>query len=124
MAGGGGCPAPRAAGDANSGEKGVGGGARIRPGPGVGDENGAPPPATGGDRSMPTGGGPTGGGPVGGGPAIGPVGGGGMACAAASCSSLSCSSHCSGVMLDGIHAPTSALYTKLGSADLGAASVR
>ena len=110
MSGGGGCPAGRAAGDANSGENGVGGGARIRPGPGVGDANGAagtPPPAADGERSMPTGGGPVGGGPVGGGPALGPDeggGGGGVDCAAASCSRLSCASHSSAVMVEGIHA--------------------
>ena len=77
------------------GESGVGGGARMGPGPCGGDEDAAAP-----------GGGPVGGGPVGGGPAAPrPGGGGGFARASSLALSLaSCSSHCCGVMLPGIHA--------------------
>jgi hypothetical protein len=82
------------------GESGVGGGARMGPGPCGGDEDAA---AAGGG---PVGGGPVGGGPVGGGPAAAlPGGGGGFARASSlALSAASCSSHCCGVMLPGIHA--------------------
>ena len=77
------------------GESGVGGGARMGPGPCGGDEDAAA-----------AGGGPVGGGPVGGGPAAAlPGGGGGFARASSlALSAASCSSHCCGVMLPGIHA--------------------
>ena len=78
--------------DMPGGESGVGGGARMGPGPCGGGE----------EAAAPAGGGPVGGGPVGG--AL-PGGGGGLAFASSSAfSRASCSSHCCGVMLPGIHA--------------------
>ena len=88
------------------GESGVGGGARMGPGPCGGEAAAAPPGGGGPGGGGPVGGTPVGGGPAGGGPAAAlPGGGGGLARASSLALSLaSCSSHCCGVMLPGIHA--------------------